>query len=182
MHDRAVSFSVRYTPGEGLTMPDKPSYLERLPSILAEAKSPKPIPFFRRRDIEALFGLKKRQAINLMHRIGAIRVSSEVAVDQRDLVAWLERAAASPDVLQEAARRDRVVDRIVEWKAETAARSRKIVLPEPAGVPGLPDGVSLTPGLLSIAFTTEQEILEKLFALARLFAANPLFLSEILKR
>ena len=48
------------------------------------------IPFFRRRDIEALFGLKKRQAVNLMHRIGAVRVSSELAVAQRDLVRWLE--------------------------------------------------------------------------------------------
>jgi|SRR5579872_2244218 len=70
-------------------MPDNPTYLHRLPSILVEAKSPKPIPFFRRCDVEALFGLKRRQAINLMHRIGAVRVSQEIAIPQRDLGSWL---------------------------------------------------------------------------------------------
>ena len=72
-------------------MPDNPTYIHKLEGILAEARSPKPIPFFRRRDIEALFGLKKRQAVNLMHRIGAVRVSRELALDQRDLVAGWNR-------------------------------------------------------------------------------------------
>ena len=78
------------------SMPDKPSYIQRLTAILAEAKRPKPIPFFRRGDMEVLFGLKRRQAINLMHAIGAVRVSNEIAVEQRDLVSWLEKRAADP--------------------------------------------------------------------------------------
>jgi len=160
-------------------MPDTPSYAERLPEILAEAKVPKPIPFFRRRDIEALFGLKRRQAINLMHKIGAIRVSQEIAVDQRDLVAWLRRAVDSPDAIREADRQARVVDRIVELKAETAARSRKIVLPERAPVGELPEGVSLVPGLLTVSFHGDQELLEKLFVLVRLLATSPLLLSSL---
>ncbi len=163
-------------------MPDKPSYFHRLPAILREARSPKPIPFFRRGDIEALFGLKRRQAIALMHQIGAIRVSREIALDQRDLVAWLERSAASPDVARESARRDRVIERIVELKAETAARAVRILLPDPKPVAGLPDGVSLTPGLLSISFGDEAQLLERLFALARLLAANPRFLTELTER
>jgi len=160
-------------------MPDNPSYIERLSDILADAKSPKPIPFYRRQDIEALFGLKRRQAIRLMHRIGAIRVSREIAVDQRDLISWLERAVESPDVTREAARKARVIDRIVELKAETVARSRKIVLPDRAPVRELPEGVSLEPGLLTVSFARDQELLEKLFMLARLFANNPLLLSSL---
>ena len=77
-------------------MPDNPSYIHKLTEILAEARAPKPIPFFRRRDIEALFGLKKRQAVNLMHRIGAIRVSRELAVEKRDLIRWLEQRIEDP--------------------------------------------------------------------------------------
>src|SRR5436309_349448 len=77
-------------------MPDKPSYLHRLPAILAEARTPKPIPFFRRGDMEALFGLQRRQAINLMHAVGAVRVSNEIAVPQQDLVTWLEMKALDP--------------------------------------------------------------------------------------
>lgn len=154
-------------------MPDKPSYIHRVAAILAEAKSPKPIPFFRRGDIEALFGLKRRQAINLMHAIGAVRVSREIAVPQRDLVAWLEKMAASPARAREVRRQERVIGRIVELKAETAARAVKIVLPDRPASVDLPPGVSLGPGLLTIGFDSEEQLLQRLFLLARALAGNP---------
>jgi hypothetical protein len=158
-------------------MPDNPSYIHKLAGILAEARVPKPIPFFRRRDIEALFGLKKRQAVNLMHRIGAIRVSRELAIDKRDLVAWLEQMLEDPSVGIEQRRHERVIDRIVELKAEAAARAIKIVLPDPKGSVELPDGVSLQAGLLTVSFDTEQQLLERLFLLARVLATQPQVLS-----
>jgi hypothetical protein len=160
-------------------MPDHPSYVHKLAGILAEARAPKPIPFFRRRDIEALFGLKKRQAVNLMHRIGAIRVSRELAVDKRDLIVWLEQMAEDPSVAIEQRRHERVIDRIVELKAETAARAIKIVLPDPKPSAELPDGVALQPGLLTISFGNEQELLERLFLLARVLATQPQVLSSL---
>lgn len=160
-------------------MPDKPSYLHRLNSILAEAKLPKPIPFFRRCDIEALFGLRRRQAINLMHRIGAVRVSQEIAVPQKNLVAWLEKMARDPAMERETRRQERVVGRIVDLKAETAARAIKIVLPERARSADFPEGVSLHPGLLTVAFDNEQQLLERLFLLVRVFAAKPELLSDL---
>ena len=160
-------------------MPDNPSYIHKLEGILAEARSPKPIPFFRRRDIEALFGLKKRQAVNLMHRIGAIRVSRELAVDKRDLVRWLEQMLSDPSVVAEWRRHNRVVDRIIELKAETAARAVKIVLPDPKPSMELPDGVSLQTGLLTISFENDQQLLERLFLLARVLATQPQVLSSL---
>lgn len=153
-------------------MPDYPSYLHKLTEILVEAQAPKPIPFFRRRDIEALFGLKKRQAVNLMHRIGAIRVSRELAVDKRDLIRWLEQMIQDPSVAIEQRRHERVIDRIVELKAETAARAIKIVLPDPKASVELPDGVSLRPGRLTVSFGSGQQLLERLFLLARVLAAD----------
>lgn len=160
-------------------MPNNSTYIHKLAGILAEARAPKPIPFFRRRDIEALFGLKKRQAINLMHRIGAIRVSREIAVDKRDLVVWLERMIEDPSVAIEQRRYDRVIGRIVELKAETAARAVKIVLPDPKPSVELPDGVSLQPGLLTISFENDQQLLERLFLLARVLATQPQVLSNL---
>jgi hypothetical protein len=154
-------------------VPDQPTYIHRLRAILAEARGAKPIPFFRRRDIEALFGLQKRQAINLMHRIGAVRVSRELAVEQRDLVRWLERRMAEPSVAIERRRHETVIGRIVELKAETAARSVKIVLPDRPPSVDLPAGVSLTPGLLTVSFENGPELLEKLFLLARVLATQP---------
>ena len=159
-------------------MPDNPTYIHKLAGILAEARTPKPIPFFRRRDIEALFGLKKRQAVNLMHRIGAVRVSRELAIEQRDLVRWLERMISDPSVSIEQRRHDVVIDRIVEWKAETAARAIKIVLPDRPSV-GLPDGISLQPGLLTVSFASEQQLLERLFLLARVLATEPQMLRSV---
>jgi hypothetical protein len=91
-------------------MPEHPSYIHQLADILKEACSPKPIPFFRRRDIEALFGLQKRQALYLMHRIVAIRASRELAVPQRDLVRWLERTLADPATVAEGQRHTRVIE------------------------------------------------------------------------
>jgi hypothetical protein len=154
-------------------MPDQPSYIHRLRAILAEARSPKPIPFFRRLDIEALFGLKKRQAVNLMHRIGAVRVSRELAVPQRDLVGWLERSIVEPSAAIEQRRHETVIGRIVELKAETAARSVKIVLPDRPPVADLPEGVSLAPGRLTVSFEDGRQLLEKLFLLARVLATQP---------
>jgi hypothetical protein len=160
-------------------MPDHPSYVQKLAGILAEARAPKPIPFFRRRDVEALFGLKKRQALHLMHRIGAVRVSRELAVEQRDLVRWLEGKIALPEVVAERQRHERVIDRIVELKAETAARAVKIVLPEQASGAEWPTGVSLQPGVLTVSFESEQQLFERLFLLARVLATRPEVLSEI---
>lgn len=162
-------------------MPDNPSYLHRVTAILAAAKAPRPIPFFRRCDIESLFGLKRRQAINLMHAIGAVRVSQEIAVSQQDLVAWLEKMGSSPARTLEIQRQERVIGRIVELKAEAAARAVKIVLPDVLPPADLPAGVSLKPGILTIAFNSEQQLLERLFLLARAFAAKPQLLSSMNK-
>ena len=160
-------------------MPAHPTYIHKLAEILDEARSPKPIPFFRRRDIEALFGLRKRQAVNLMHRLGAIRVSRELAVEQRDLVRWLEGKREDPSVVAEGQRHVRVIDRIVELKAETAARAVKIVLPQQASGAEWPTGVSLQPGVLTISFESEQQLFERLFLLARVLATRPEVLSGI---
>lgn len=154
-------------------MPDNPTYVHKLTAILAEARAPKPIPFFRRRDIEMLFGLKKRQAVNLMHRIGAVRVSRELAVEQRQLVAWLDQRISDPSAVAEVHRHQRVIGHIVGLKAEANARSIKIVLPDPPLSIELPDGVSLQPGLLTISFQDEQELLARLFLLARVLATHP---------
>jgi hypothetical protein len=51
-----------------------------------------------------------------LHRIGAVRVSRELAVDKRDLIRWLERMIANPSVAAEWHRHERVIGRIVELR------------------------------------------------------------------
>src|SRR6202035_2262809 len=116
-----------------------------------------------------------------MHTIGAIRVSHEIAVPQKDLVSWLEEMALNPARTREIRRRERVIGRIVDLKAETAARGIKIVLPDSPPSADIPPGVSLEPGLLTVSFSTEQQLLERLFLLARLLAAKPHVISDLCK-
>jgi hypothetical protein len=86
-----------------------------------------------------------------------------------------------PSVEVEQRRHQRVIDRIVELKAETAAHAVKIVLPEASSPVELPGGVSLKPGLLSVSFDNEQELLERLFLLARALASQPELLWRLSK-
>ena len=115
-----------------------------------------------------------------MHRIGAVRVSRELAVPQRDLVRWLERMISNPGVVDERRRYETVIGRIVELKAETAARAIKIVLPEGTPTTEIPAGISFEPGRLTVAFDSQRELLERLFLLARAFAATPRLLNSLL--
>ena len=121
-------------------MPDNPSYIHKLEGILEEPRARKPIPFFRRRDIEALFGLKKRQAVNLIHphrgrprQPGARRrpARPHPLAGTDDRKPFRHRGVGSDE---------RVIGRIVELKAETTARSVKIVLPDRGLSVELPDG------------------------------------------
>jgi hypothetical protein len=84
-----------------------------------------------------------------------------------------------PSVAIEQRRHERVINLIVELKAETAARAVKIILPDPKPSVELPDGVSLQPGLLTISFESDQELLERLFLLARVLATQPQVLSSL---
>jgi hypothetical protein len=70
-------------------------------------------------------------------------------------------------------RHESVIDRIVELRAETAARAVKIVLPDPKPSGELPDGVSLQPAVLTISFENDQQLLERLFLLAASSRLSP---------
>jgi hypothetical protein len=55
------------------------------------------------------------------------------------------------------------------------------VLPDAAPSVDWPEGVSLQPGVLRIAFQTEEQLLERLFGLVRSFAASPDLLRNLPK-
>ena len=57
-------------------MPNKPSWLLRVNDILADLSRPEltSLPFLSRAAIETLFGLKRRQAIQIMHAIGGFQI------------------------------------------------------------------------------------------------------------
>ena len=68
------------------------------------------------------------------------------------------------------ARKQKAIARSVIHAPEAAAQSTD-----------LPAGVSVHPGVLMISFNSEEQLLERLFLLARVFAANPQLLSSLPK-
>lgn len=68
---------------------------------------------------------------------------------------------------------------IVELKAEAAARRGETRSPDPKSSSELPGGVALVPGLLSISFENEQQLLERPFLLARVPGTQPDVLSAV---
>ena len=58
----------------------------------------------------------------------------------------------------------------------------KIVFPDQKPSVLLPDGVSLEPGLLTVVFEDDQQLLQRLFLLARVLADQPEMLTRMNQR
>jgi hypothetical protein len=67
---------------------------------------------------------------------------------------------------------------IIELKAENRRARCEIVLPDRELSVELPDGVSLQPANSRSRFDNEQQLLERLFLLARALATNPDILTD----
>src|ERR1051325_10577840 len=94
--------------GERLFVPAKPRWWLHIPEIrtmLVEAE----VPVVDRAAVERLFGLQRRQAIELMHRFGGYQAGRTFLIGREQLIEALDAIAASGEYQHEAARRDRLV-------------------------------------------------------------------------
>ena len=154
-------------------MPDQPSWLERVPHILGQLSTPDAPPFLDRPAVELLFGLRRRQAIELMHRMAGYQVGRTFLVDRAAVAAFLGQSSVRQAAGHAVQRKRRVLDHLAEARRDWAARQIRIPV-ERAGdrLAGLPPGVELQPGRLTIGFAEPVELIEKLFALCQALAAD----------
>ncbi len=146
-------------------MPDQPTWLERVPDILAELNEPSSPPFLDRPAVELLFGLRRRQAITLMHRLGGYQVGKTFLVDRAGVIAFLTRPATFQAADHASERKRRLLEHLATARRDWSARKIRIpALPQPG--PCLPEGVELQPGELKIRFEQPIDLLQKLFALS----------------
>ena len=84
-------------------MPNKPSWLLGVNDILADLARPElaSVPFLSRAAIENLFGLKRRQSIQIMHAVGGFQLGTAFVVARSDLSRWLRRASLDTQVQHE---------------------------------------------------------------------------------
>ncbi|MCI0723508.1 MAG: hypothetical protein L0338_31770 [Acidobacteria bacterium] len=154
-------------------MPDLPSWIDRLPEITRALEAPDAPPFLDRSAIERLFGLRRRQSISLMHRLGGYQIGKTFLVD-RDVLLQFLRDPQRRRVADGEADRFRSVGELLA-QTQQELHFRRIAIPATPRVfhlelEGLPEGIDLAPGELRIRFQHPQQLLEKLFALSQALA------------
>ena len=154
-------------------VPDQPTWIERVPTILAFLESEDAPLFLDRPAVERLFGLRRRQAIELLRRCGGYQVGKTFLVLRETMVQFLNEPVTAAKVAVCFAQKRRVVDSLTEaWPQQSAP---KITLPVSSKVlaqtfSDLPGGIELASGQLKITFTAPVELLEKLFTLSQALA------------
>jgi hypothetical protein len=155
-------------------MPPKPRWLKRLPEIRVALEKSK-APFLDRSSVESLFGVRRRQALKLVHTLGGYRVGNVFLAPREAVIDFLDATLHGKQYRAERVRRERVIDSIDEARREIHAR--KVTFRVPVVAPRrtlaeLPEGVRLSPTELQVSFAGAQDLLEKLFLLSRAMAAD----------
>jgi hypothetical protein len=148
-------------------MPDKPAWFGRLDEITAELNS-LPHSWVDRPMVEAVFGVGRRRAQQILAACGGDRAGSSAVVDKNRLIACLQTQKSA--AWYEQRRQRRFARNFAKWKREWEKRPRVLVEGSPdlmahADLGNLPDGVELAAGEIRVRFETVTECLEKLLAL-----------------
>ena len=150
-------------------MPAKAQWLVRIPEILAELAA-LDVPVLDRAACERLFGLRRRRAIDLMRAFGGYQAGRTFLIDRPKLVAQLEQLRDGSAFRMERQRKERLAGKLEAIRRLQKGAHVEIAVGRDAlnrRLPDLPPGVGLTPGALHIQFTSPEELLSKLFALAQ---------------
>jgi hypothetical protein len=154
-------------------MPAKAAWLLQIPEILAHLEV-FDVPVVDRAIIEHLFGLRRRRAIELMHLFGGYQAGRTCLIDRRRLIDYLRSMAEGEDFQRERRRKERLHDKLDQFRRSEAAMRVKIpVQPDVRSrkMADLSAGVALEAGHLHIEFSGTEDLLTKLFELSQA-AAN----------
>ena len=131
------------------------------------------LPVLDRAAVERLFGLHRRQAIELMNRFGGYQAGRTLLIGRGQLIAQLDAITAGAEYQQEAARRERLattVESVRRSRESEAVRIRVSPAVFSTRMATLGPGVQLRPGRLEIDFGGAEDLLRKLFSLAQAVA------------
>src|ERR1035438_249190 len=160
-------------------MPDKPLWLDRLPEALHQLELSRE-PWVDRPTLESLLGVGRRRAQQLLAPVAKRRVGTSVVANSADLMAHLKRIAAGQEAHYEERRRKQL------WEYLGQARQKWVRQPpvlvevsqaqmqrvEVLDFDGLPEGIELAPGSITVRFGEPDEALQKLMALGMAISLN----------
>ena len=145
-------------------LPAQPAWLLQLPAIRA-ALTHLAVPVFDRAVIEAVFGVRRRRAIELMHRFGGFQAGKTFLVERASLLRQLEAIEQGGDFTRERTRRRRLSENLD--RAQAALRAKAVpIAPSQGGPSDLPATVQLRPGELRIEFQGVEDLLRQLLEIA----------------
>ena len=150
-------------------MPDKPTWYGRLDEAIAELGN-LPWPWVDRETLQSLLRVGPRRAQQILRPCVTRQVGANGVADREELIAHLKRLAAGDEVHYERRRRQRLAE-VLEGLRRAALAQPKVLVEAPTTVRNqefgnLPDGVSISPGAISITFSSPSEALQRLLALA----------------
>ena len=163
-------------------MPAKASWLLQVPEILEVLRGAPEADWLDRGSMEALFGVHRRRAQQLMSRLDGFRSGRTFLVRKETVIEALERTARGEEFLYEARRQRRLAENLDNSRREAVGRGVPIRV---AGdvrerrVAELPADIDLQAGRLTITFRGAQDLMSKLFELSQAMLNDP---AEIQRR
>ncbi len=150
-------------------MPDKPLWLGQLRESI-DALRRLPFPWVDRATLQQLLGVGPRRAQQILAPCVTRKIGASGVADREALIAHLEHMAAGDSAYYERQRRKRVSAALARFQQEWIEKPRLLV-DAPASLArqdfeGLPPGIEIRPGEVTVRFETAREALEKFLALA----------------
>ncbi len=150
-------------------MPAKPRWYARLDEIIAELGN-LPWPWVDSETLQALLLVGPRRAQQILRPCVTRQIGANGVAGRDELIAHLKRMAAGDEAHYERRRRQRLAMVLDELRRAALAQP-KVMVEAPTTVRNQefadpPDGVSVSPGAISITFSSPDEALQRLLALA----------------
>jgi len=140
-----------------------------LDEVIAELDS-LPWPWVDRETLQSLLQVGPRRAQQILRPCVTRQVGANGVAGREELIAHLKRLAAGDEAHYERRRRQRLA-LVLNGLRQAALAQPKVLVEAPTTVLNqklgdLPDGVSISPGAISITFSSPNEALQRLLALA----------------
>lgn len=146
-------------------MPDKPSWLGKLPELIAAFEA-LDFPWVDSGMLRTALDVSPRRAQQIIQPLIRHFIGRNGVAHRDDVVDHLKRLAGGDAAHYERRRRERLEAILAEAKATPRVLVEAPVSAQDADIDGLPEGVSLAPGRISISFSDAQQALEKMLSLA----------------
>ena len=160
-------------------MPDKPLWLDQLPEAICQLETSSE-PWIDRPALQSLLRVGRRRAQQILAPLAQRRVGTSAVAARTDVLAHLQKIAVGEEAYYETRRRQRLWAHLAEarrqWQEQPPVfvevpdgQVRRVELHD---FDGLPEGVALAPGTITVQFQTPDEALQKLMALALAISSN----------